>query len=177
MNIVLGFLGLLVGLSPIIFFMCLFSWLRRTAQKHPPRQDGSTLEFFVAPRMQFLIRSVLVALCAFSLLTLVWSWSAGDSPLAVLIPLAVLLAILLTKPRPVQVDQQGIHQPRWIRQDREIAWHEVESVKRGVNTGTTYVRSRNGGRPISFSPLLVGQSRFEREVRAHARHCRDFDDE
>ena len=40
-------------------------------------------------------------------------------------------------------------------------------MRRGRNTGTTYVKSRNGGRPVSFSPLLVGQSRFEREVRKH----------
>ena len=177
MKIVLQLLGLLLGFSPIILFMCLFSYLRRSAKKNEPRQDASKLEFFVAPGMKILLRVVLVALAAFSVLVLVASRSAGGGLFAVFIPLSVLVAILLTKPRTVVLDHNGIHQARGIRQDREIPWNEVASVKRGRNTGTTYVRSRNGGRPISFSPLLVGQSRFEREVRAHARHCDEFDDE
>ncbi len=88
---------------------------------------------------------------------------------AALIPLSVLAAILLAKPRSVLTDHEGIHRGRWLRQDRVIAWNEIAWMRRGRNTGTTYVKSRNGGRPMSFSPLLVGQSRFEREVRKHAR--------
>jgi hypothetical protein len=177
MKAILQLLGLLLGFLPIILFMCLFSWLRRSAKNHKPRQEGSALEFAVAPGMRILLRSILVALCAFSVLVMWASRSAGDGLIAVLIPISVLIAIVLARPRPVVVDHNGIRQRRWIREDRAIAWHEIVSVRRGSNTGTTYVRSRSGGRPISFSPLLVGQSRFVREVRAHARQCDDFDDE
>lgn len=168
-------LGLLLALSPIFMFMGLFTWLRRSAQRHAPRQEGSALEFFVSPGMQFLLRLVLIALSAFCVLVLVTSRS-GEGVYAVLIPLTVLFALLLTKPRSVILDQNGIRQPRSIWGVREIGWNEVGSVERGRNTGSIYVRSRNGGRPVSFSPLLVGQSRFERELRARTRDCFEYDE-
>jgi hypothetical protein len=167
MNVVSTFLGLLVGFSPIVLFMCLFGWLRRSATKHQPRQDGATLEFFLAPGMRILIGGVVTALVAFTLLVLGVSAHQGGGWYGVFIPLAVLGTILLAKPRPVVLDHDSIRQERWIRGERKIAWNQVAWVRRGPNTGTTYVKSKNGGRPISFSPLLVGQSRFEREVRAH----------
>ena len=88
---------------------------------------------------------------------------------AALIPVSVLVAILLAEPRTVLINHEGIRQHRWLRRDRVIAWNEIAWMRRGRNTGTIYVKSRNGGRPVSFSPPLVGQSRFEREVRKHAR--------
>jgi hypothetical protein len=88
---------------------------------------------------------------------------------AALIPISVLVAILLAEPRTVLINDEGIRQHRWLRGDRVIPWNEIAWMRRGRNTGTTYVKSRNGGRPVSFSPLLIGQSRFEREVRRHAR--------
>jgi hypothetical protein len=168
MKILGEFFALLVGFLPIILFMLLFNWLRRSAKKLHPRPDGSSLEFFVAPGMRILLRLVLFLLAAFTILVLVAIRSEGGSFYAILIPLSVLVAILLAMPRTVTVDGRGIRQHRWIRKDREIAWHEIAWMRRGFNTGVTYVKSKNGGRPVSFSPLLVGQSRFEREVRAHA---------
>src|SRR5580692_7649117 len=94
--------------------------------------------------------------------------SQGGGIVCALIPVSVLVAILLAEPRTVLIDHDGIRQHRWLRGDRVISWNEIAWMKRGRNTGTTYVKSRNGGRPVSFSPLLVGQSRFEREVRKHA---------
>ena len=171
MKLVPTFLGLLVGSSPIVLFMCLFLWLRRSAKKYQPREDGSELEFFVAPGMRILLGLVLIALVAFTALALAVSVRQGEGWYGIFIPLSVLAALLLAKPRPVVVDHLGIRQQRWIRRDREVPWDQVAWVRRGRNTGATYVKSRKGGRPISFSPLLVGQSRFEREVRAHAK-CR-----
>lgn len=175
MKALLSVLALLLAASPVILFMCLFTWLRRSAGKHQPRQEGSSLVFSVAPGMQFLLRSVLVALTLFTILVLVASRSNGGSFVAAVIPVSIFAALVLAMPRPVTLDHNGVRQPQWIRRDREIAWNEIVSVRRGQNTGATYVRGRSGGRPISFSPLLVAQSRFEREVRSHARHCNDFD--
>jgi hypothetical protein len=176
MNVLRQLLILLLALSPLYLFMFLFAWLRRSAKKHQPRENARAVEFFPAPGMRILIVSVQVALVAFTILVLAVSIRRRDGWFAVLIPLSVLVAILLAKPRTVTVDQNGIRQNRWFRGDRAIAWNEIAWMKRGPNTGSTYVKSKNGGRPISFSPLLVGQSRFEREVRAYAPNRDDLDD-
>ena len=150
-------------------FMILFWWLRRSARLSRPRQEGATLVFPLNPRMHILIEVVTLALVAFTVLVLVEAIRSGEGAYAALIPLAVLAAILLAGPKPVSTDQQGVHLHRWLRRDRVIAWHDIAWVRRGKNTGATYVKSRCGGRPISFSPLLNGQGRFESEVRKHAR--------
>jgi len=118
--------------------------------------------------MRFLFGLVVVLLAAFSVLVLAVTVARGEGLYAVLIPLVVLLAILLARPRPVVLDHDGVRQYRWLRADREIAWNDISWMKRGRNTGVTYVRSKKGGWPISFSPLLVGQPRFERDVRARS---------
>jgi hypothetical protein len=161
------FLGILLLVSPVGLAISFFL-IRRYARKQGPKQDGSTLEFVLAPGMQFLLGLVLVLLVAFTVLTLAVALSNGEGWYGAFIPLSVLVAIQLARPRRVLLDQSGIRQRRWMGGDREIAWSEVAWMKRGWRTGTTYVRSRNGGHPISFSPLLVGQSRFEREVRSHS---------
>ncbi len=165
-------LALLVGFSPIAFFMLLFKWLRRSARRLEPKDEGSSIKFFVAPRMRFLLLLVLSLLVGFTVLVLAFSLSrGGEGWYAVFIPLAVLLALLLAMPRTISVDHRGIRQHRWLMGDREIPWHEVAWMHRGSNTGAIYVKSKNGGRPVSFSPLLVGQARFEHEVRSHAQKC------
>jgi hypothetical protein len=150
-------------------FMLLFWWIRRSTRRLHPRESGTSVEFCLAPRMLVLVEIVIVSLVAFIGLTVVEMVRKGEGWYAALIPLSVLAAILLAKPRTVSTDHEGIRQRRWLRGDRVIAWNEIAWMRRGGNTGTTYVKSRNGGRPVSFSPLLVGQSRFEREVRKHTR--------
>ena len=150
-------------------FMLLFWWIRRSARKLGPREDGTSIEFSLAPRMLVLVEIVMVSLVAFTALTVWETVRKGEGLYAALIPLSVLVAILLAEPRTVLINHEGIRQHLWLRGDRVIAWNEIGWMRRGRNTGTTYVKSRNGGRAISFSPLLVGQSRFEREVRKHAR--------
>jgi hypothetical protein len=149
--------------------MLLFWWIRRSARKLHPRENGTSIEFSLAPRMLVLIEIVIVSLVAFTALTVFETVREREGQYAALIPLSVLAAILFAKPRTVSTDPTGIRQRRLLRKDRVIAWNEIAWMKRGRNTGTTYVKSRNGGRPVSFSPLLVGQSRFEREVRKHVR--------
>jgi hypothetical protein len=171
----------LLGASPIILLagLAIFFWLiKRSAKRAEPRADGSALEFFLAPGMAFLLSLVLLLLGAFVVLVLAVSLSrGGEGWYGVFIPLAVLVAIILAKPRAVLLDQNGVRQQRWLHKDREIPWAEIAWMRRGWRTGTTYVKSRNGGRPISFSPLLVGQARFEREVRAHAEQSGDPNNE
>jgi hypothetical protein len=128
--------------------------------------------------MRILLRLVISSLAAFSGLLLVTSLSRkGDGWYAVFFPLVVLLAMLLALPRPVCLNQDGIRQHRWLRRDREIAWNEIAWMRCGFNTGVTYVKSKNGGRLVSFSPLLVGQERFEHEIRAHAPDCNGLGEE
>jgi len=168
-------LAIVAGYSPILFFMLLFNWLRRSAKKLRPKDLGSSIEFFVSPRTRILIQIVLLLLASFSVLVLLTSIArGGDGRYSVFIPLSVLVAILLAMPRKVIVDGDGIRQQRLIRADRHIAWNEIAWMRRGVNSGATYVKSKNGGRPVSFSPLLVGQFRFEKEIRAHAHGCEDI---
>src|ERR1700693_3670685 len=150
-------------------FMLLFWWIRRSTRKLRPRENGGSVEFYLAPRMLVLIEIVIVSLLAFTALIVLETVRKGGGLYAALIPLSVLTAILLAKPRTVSTDHEGIHQRRWLRGDRVIAWNDIAWMKRGRNTGTTYVKSRSGGRPVSFSAPLVGQSRFEREARKQAR--------
>lgn len=150
-------------------FALLFWWIRKASKKLQPREQDSSVEFFLAPRMHILIGLVLGLLVAFTVLTLVEIVRKGGSLYAALIPVFVLAAIILATPHAVMTDHNGIRQRRWFLGDRVIAWDEVAWMRRGPNTGATYVKSRNGGRPISFSSLLVGQARFEQEVRAHRR--------
>jgi len=150
-------------------FMLLFWWIRRSTKRLRPHENSTSIEFSLAPRMLVLIEVVIVLLVAFTALVLFETIRNGEGFYAALIPLSVLIAILLAKPGPVLTDHEGVHQRRWLRQDRVIAWNEIAWIKRGRNTGSTYVKSLKGGRPISFSPLLIGQGRFESEVRKHHR--------
>ena len=161
-------LAVLIFLASYAAFNGFFSSVKRSALRLGPREIGTSLEFFPAPRMQRLVRMVLVLLLSFSILVGVASLKAGEGLYASLIPLVVFFLILLVRPVPVVVDQDGIRQSRWLLPDKVIAWKDVESVAYGRNTGTTYVLSRNGGPKIRFSVFLVGHGRFQQEIRAHA---------
>ncbi len=155
-------------------FMLLFWWVHRSTKKLRPRENGTSVEFSLAPRMHILIEIVTVSLITFTALIVWHTVREGEGLYAALIPVSVLAAIFFAEPRTVLINHEGIRQRRWLRRDRVIAWNEIAWMRRGRNTGTTYVKSRSGGRPVSFSPLLVGQSRFEREVRKHT-HATDLD--
>ncbi|MGA9354703.1 MAG: hypothetical protein WBV46_13510 [Terriglobales bacterium] len=139
-----------------------------------PRENGDTIEFYVTSSMRLMVRVVLFCLLAFIALMA----GAGDRDLetvyALLIPFTVFGLILLVSPVPVIVDGNGIRQARWFLPEKEIAWKDVASVAYGQNTGTTYVRSRNGGPRMRFSVFLVGRKRFMHEIRAHAHEKANF---
>ena len=76
-------LAIVVGYLPILFFLLLFKWFRRSARKLKPRQLGSSVEFFVSPRMHILIQITLLLLVLFSLLVLSTSLRRGGDGWAV----------------------------------------------------------------------------------------------
>ena len=166
------FLGTIFVLSLWVgFYVCVrtfFSSIKRSALRQQPRQNGVELEFFPTARMQFLVRSVLLFLVVFGVLVLVATSKEGKALFALLLPASVFLLICLVRPVPVVADDHGIRQRRWFLHDKEIKWGDIASVEYGTNTGTTYVRSKNGGPKIRFSIFLVGRVRFEHEIRAHA---------
>jgi uncharacterized Tic20 family protein len=169
------FFGLLIRFLAVAPFILLFWWMRRTAKKETPRQNSAALEFPVSRRFRILLLVVIVALVALILLTLSYTFRRGGL-YAMFIPMSVLIAILAASPMPVTLDESGIRQGHWLGGEREIPWAEIASMKRGPSTGCTYIKSRKGGVRISFSPLLVGQSRFEHEVRARRHQISDEDE-
>lgn len=121
-SIALIFGALLLRLLIVSPFVLLFWWLRRSARRLHPRENGTSVKFFLAPRMLVLIEIVIVSLTAL----LVWETvrkGAGLYP--ALIPLSVLAAILLAEPRTVSTDDESIRQHRWLHGDRVIAWNEI----------------------------------------------------
>ncbi len=158
-------------------FPLLFWWLKRSARKQTPRQEGDRLEFRLASRMRWLVGIVVVSLLAFTTMTVAVSLSQGEGRFAPLIPLAVLLALVWSIPRTIILDHDGVHQVRWFFGERTIAWSDVAWVRRGWRTGTTYIKSRNGGRPIPFYSLMTGQGQFLHEVRRRAGEAVDIEDD
>jgi len=77
--------------------------------------------------------------------------------------------MVLAIPHSVILDDGGIRQRRWLITDRQTPWAEIATVARGRNTGRIFVWSKTGGLAVVFSPLLVGQGRFEHEIRARAK--------
>lgn len=160
-------LGLLVRFLAVAPFILLFWWLRQSAKKETPRQNGAVLEFPVSKHFRILFRLVVLALTAFILLVSAHALRSGGL-YAILIPLSVLIAILAASPRPVTLEDRGIRQRNWFGTGREITWAQLGEMHRGRRTGATYIRNKEGGR-ITFSPLLVSQSIFEKEVRSRKR--------
>jgi hypothetical protein len=172
------FSTVLVLLLWVGFYVCVrafFSSIKRSALRQQPREEGLVLEFFPAGAMQFLVRLTLVLLAAFTAFVFAYALVRKEDAglYAPPIPMFVFVLIVLAKPVAVVIDQDGIRQGRWFRSDKQIAWNDVATVELGPKTGTTYVRSKNGGPKIRFASSLVGRARFLREIHAHARDA-DF---
>jgi hypothetical protein len=183
MKTLLPVLGLLLVLSPLFLLDGLLRLLRRSAKEHQPRQEGYALVFFIAPGMQILLRSVMVALILFTILILIALRSEGGNWVAVLIPLSVLAAIQLAKPRPVTVDDNGVHQPQWIREDphrlgrsrvggaRTKHWHYLCEKPGGRTARFVFASSRRPGSfwkrgPRACSSMRGIRSRVNRQSQA-----------
>ena len=67
--VILG--ALLLRLLIVSPFALLFWWLRRSARTLRPRENDTSVTFFLAPRMHILIEIVVASLVAFTVL-IVW---------------------------------------------------------------------------------------------------------
>src|SRR5260370_2896641 len=87
---------------------------------------------------------------------------------------ALAMAILLALPGPVVIDSSGIKQRYRWRREKYIPWSDFASVIHDRDDGSTIVYGKFES-PITFSPYLVDQSRFDREVKAfsHTDEIRD----
>ena len=86
-------------------------------------------------------------------------------PILISIVGAIPVAILSALPGRVVVDSSGITQRFWWRPERRIPWSDFACVIHDRNDGSTIVYGKFES-PIAFSPYLVDQSRFDREVQA-----------
>jgi len=78
---------------------------------------------------------------------------------------ALPVLILLALPGRVLIDSSGIRQCYWWRRERSIPWSDFASVIHDRDDGSTIVYGKFES-PIVFSPYLVDQPRFDREVKA-----------
>src|SRR5439155_4072275 len=89
-------------------------------------------------------------------------------PILVSIVAAIPIAQLLALPGRVAIDSFRIRQRYWWRSEKCITWSDLASVIHNQNDGATIVYGKFSS-PIVFSPYLVNQSRFDREVKAFSR--------
>jgi len=162
-------LGMLIPLS-LVAFPIVFWAVRRSAQRQEPVRKGLALQFGIARGAKLLIAFVLILMVAFTIFVLAASFSPGASPVAVIIPVAVLVAIGLAMPRAVVLDDTGINQRRLLLPDRHTPWSDVSVVARDTNSGRTLVWSNDGKIAAVFSPFSAGRRQFVEEIRARAKH-------
>lgn len=169
MRLVWASLGMLIPISllalPIVFWL-----VKRSARNTEPVRNGPAFEFALGRGMVLLLRLVELLLAAFTVLVFVAIVSRGGSPLAIFIPLVILAAILFATPRPVILNDDGLRQSRWPLAERQTPWSEVATVSRDPRTGKTLVWSADHNIAAVFSPQLVGQQQFEKEIRARAKN-------
>ena len=155
-----------------------FALVKRSARRQSAVQNGSEIVF--PPCWQ--IRAVgLFIVAGYGLLLfglLSSKPNPGDpsylKPILVSIVSALPLAILLALPGRVVIDSAGVKQRYWWRSEKCIPWSNFASVIHDRDDGSTIVYGKFES-PITFSPYLVDQSRFDREVKAfsHTDEIRD----
>ena len=149
----------------------LWSLLRRSARGQSSVRNGGEIVFSLCWQMKAVIVFILVG-CGFLLFGVITQgrrvpgdpWYVALIPFLILVPLPV--AITLLSPGRIVIDSTGIRQRCWWRRENSIPWNDVASVIRSRDDGSTIVYGKFGS-PITFSPYLVDQPRFDREVRAH----------
>ena len=146
----------------------MFRLLKLAAKKRNPIQRGARLEFRLFSVTRGLIVLALVINVFFTLLTLEAVVSVPDDPFYLpLIFFVIFIGVLLASPAPIFLDESGMRQHYWWRRDKFIPWNDVVEAVHEPETDRTVVRGK-WGTCISFSPLLIGQDRFEREILAHS---------
>jgi hypothetical protein len=145
------------------------SLVKRSARGQSVIQNGSEIIFPLCWQMRAVMLFILAG-CGLLLFGLIGSRPMPRDPwylkpiLASIVG-AIPVAILLALPGRVVVDSSGITQRFWWRPERRIPWSDFASVIHDRNDGSTIVYGKLES-PIAFSPYLVDQSRFDREVKA-----------
>jgi len=148
-----------------------FSLVKRSARRQSAVQNGSEIVFPPCWQMKAVALLIVAGygLLLFGLLSS--KANPGDpsylKPILVSILTALPVAILLALPGPIVIDSSGIRQRSWWRREKRIPWSEFASVIHDRNDGSTIVYGKFES-PIAFSPYLVDQSRFDREVKAYS---------
>jgi PH (Pleckstrin Homology) domain-containing protein len=155
-----------------------FSVVKRSARRQDAVQNGSQIIF---PLCWQIKAAALFSLAGCGLIDFVLIRTKpipGDpwylKPILLSIVGALAVAILFALPGRVVIDPDGIRQRYWWRRDRHVPWSDFASVIRNRNDGSTIVYGKFEN-PIVFSPYLVDQLRFDREVKAftHTFEIRD----
>jgi hypothetical protein len=146
-----------------------FSLVKRSARRQSAVQNGPEIVF---PLCWQIRAAALFSLAGCGLIDFELISTkpiSGDppylTPILVSIVGALAVAILLALPGRVVVDPSGIRQRYWWRGGRHIPWSDFASVIHDRNDGSTIVYGKFET-PIVFSPYLVEQPRFDREVKA-----------
>jgi len=163
-------LGALIPLS-LVAFPIVFWAVRRSAERHEPVRKGLAIQFGIARGAKLLLSFVVILLVAFTIFVLAASLSPGANPVAVIIPVAVIVAIGFATPHAVVLDDIGINQRRLLLPDRHTRWEDVSSVARDAKTGRTFVWSNDGKIAAVFSPFFAGHRQFVKEIRVRAKHA------
>ncbi|SRR6266404_254779 len=146
------------------------SLLRRSARGQSSLRNGAEIVFPLCWQMKTVMVFILAG-CGFLLLAVITQgrWVPGDPWYVVLIPALILVplpvAMILLSPGRISIDSTGIRQRGWWRRENSIPWSDVASVIRGRDNGSTIVYGKFES-PITFSPYLVDQPQFDREVKA-----------
>jgi hypothetical protein len=150
----------------------LLSLVKRSARRQSAVQNGSEIVFPVCWQMRAVVLFILAG-CGLLLFGLISSKPIPGDPwylkgILVSILGALPVAILLALPGRVVIDSSGIRQHYWWRPEKRIPWSDFASVYHDSSNGCTMVYGKFES-PIAFSPYLVDQLRFDREVKASSR--------
>ncbi len=148
-----------------------FALVKRSARRQSAVQNGSEIVFPSCWQIK-AVALFIVAGYGLILFGLLSSRSnPGDPwylrPILISILSALPAAILLALPGRVVIDSAGVRQRYWWRREKHIPWSDFASVIHDRNDGSTIVYGKFHS-PITFSPYLVDQFRFDAEVKAYS---------
>jgi len=157
----------------------LISTVQRSARRHDALQNGAEIVFPLCWQMRAAVLFILAG-CGVLLFALINSRPISADPwyikpILVSIVAGLPVVILFLQPGVVVIDSIGVRQRYWWRKERVVSWNDCASVIHDRTDGSTIVYGKSEALPVIFSPYLVDQSRFDREVKAfsNTREIRD----
>ena len=154
--------------------------LQTSARQQYPIRDGPEIRFPLCWPLKAAV-VFIVAGCGFLFFTLLITSSHTHDDARYIVPILLIalvalpLAILMLLPGRVVINSAGITQRFWWRTEKRIAWTDFASAINDKGSGATIVYGKTVN-PITFSPYLVDQTGFDREVKA-ASHIAEIPDD